>query len=663
MISAHHWFANVSSWLWPALLHHLWQATIFAAVVWLFCLLAKPASGKTRYGIWLLASCKFAIPAVLVAHIAAPFGVQAPWLKNEISSTSSRAVIEFPLLEPLEETLVMKSGRATPPGAGPTHEELYCILTLGWGFGALFFLGLWWQRHWVLKSKLRNGQTLLSGEALEALHRAKVLLQTRQPIRLLLSSDFPEPGVCGIRKSTLVLPRGVAETLTNEELEAIFLHEVAHVRRRDNLAGMFQSWLCCAFWFHPVIWLIERQLLLERERACDEEVLSHNPDCQDYFSGLLKVFRSSLGEKLVGASLITGSNLKRRIDHMRSHGSRKNGMFWHRLSISGFFLAMLVSVIGAALLNQRSLAQQHSESPMVVGSKQNEEAPTANMGIGPGVPGGVARGIEGGVGAGVRGGVTRGIEGRVGAGVSGRVPTKPSVRGANHAPDPPLSVAMNQLLAPTAQQAGSAKLFGTVSDASQARVPNATIVVSNKEGGIKEITSSSAAGEFEFRILPLGRYSVEVRTGGFRPFQQALELHANEPRELHVVLEVGEVAETVNVVAKAPPAAPPDTRSGPPRRIRVGGNVQATKLVHRVQPIYPEQAQVQGIQGTVLIEAVILKDGSMGTMRVLNKLADPDLVASAVEAVKNWRYEPTLLNGQPIEVVTTITVNFRLSSS
>ena len=65
----------------------------------------------------------------------------------------------------------------------------------------------------------------------------------------------------------------------------------------------------------------------------------------------------------------------------------------------------------------------------------------------------------------------------------------------------------------------------------------------------------------------------------------------------------------------------------------------------------------------MLLEAVIWKDGSVGTMRVLNKLADPDLVTSAVEAVKNWRYEPTLLNGQPIEIVTTITVNFRLSSS
>jgi hypothetical protein len=164
---------------------------------------------------------------------------------------------------------------------------------------------------------------------------------------------------------------------------------------------------------------------------------------------------------------------------------------------------------------------------------------------------------------------------------------------------------MNQTPSSPARQAGSAQLSGTVSDASRARVPDATIVISDRESGTKEITTSSAAGEFEFPALPLGRYSIEVRTPGFRLFQQSLELHANEPRKLDVVLEVGEVNQTVNVVAKAPSAAPPDTGSSPPRRIRVGGNVQATKLVHQVNPVYPERARAQGIQGTVLLEAII----------------------------------------------------------
>jgi TonB family protein len=653
MTSAHQLLASMSSWLWPALLDHLWQGTLFAGVAWLFCLFAKRASSKTRYGIWLVASLKFGVPATLFVWLVAPLDIQVPWPREVVSSSPARVVTEFPLrTESEDQAVVIGPLETNRAGTEGTHTELYCSLTLVWVPGCLFFLWVWWHRHSTMKTRLRQAEPLVSGGAVEALQRVKTLLQERGPVTLLLSSDFPEPGVCGIRRPKLVLPKRLIDAFTDQELEAVFLHEVAHVRRRDNLVNLFQSCLGCMFWFHPMIWLINRQLLVEREGACDEEVLLHTPNCQEYLSSLLKVFRSSLGEKLAGASLITGSNLKRRIDHMRSHVPRRSSVAWHRLMVSGFVLAWIVSLMATAPANQRVLvAQQGLESSQAATTNTSEELPPAALkGVAQGVRGGVVGGIENGV----AGGIAGGVKARSSHGTDRR---------AKQSSEPTLARAMNQTPASPAQQAGSARLFGTVSDASQARVPNATVVVSAREGGIKEITFSSAAGDYEFRALPLGHYSIEVRIAGFRPFRQALELHANEPRKLDVVLEVGEVAETVNVVAKATPAAPPDTRSGPPSRIRVGGNVQATKLVHRVNPVYPERAQAQGIQGTVLLEAVISKDGSLGALRVLNKLADPELVDAAVEAVKNWRYEPTLLNGQPIEVVTTITVNFRLASS
>jgi TonB family protein len=652
MTSAHQVLSTVSSQLWPAVLDHLWQATLFVGVVWLVCLLAKRAPSKTRYGIWLLASVKFAVPAILFVPVLAPLDIHAPWLGKVALPSPYPAATEFPLTKEYEAPSVVGSKlEPKTPRFELKHAELYCCLTLVWVLGCGCFLSIWWHRHCTMKARLRDGEPLVSGSVLEILQRVKGLLQVRRRVTIILSSDFPEPGVCGITKPKLVLPKRVVESLTDQELEAVLLHEVAHVRRHDNLVSLFQSWLSCVFWFHPGIWLIDRHLLEERERACDEDVLSYAPNCQQYLTTLLKVFQSSLGERLAGASLITGSNLKRRIHHMQSHISRSSSAAWHRLMISGFVLAWIVSVIAIVPANQKvPVAQAGPESSEATARGRFEELPSAAL---KGVAAGVRHRVVGGIEEGV-GGIAGGMKAKS---------SKETLRNAKGRSVSTFSLAMNQAPGSPAQQAGSARLFGTVSDASQARVPNATIIVSNKEGGTKEITSSTAAGEFEFRTLPLGRYSIEVRTPGFRPFQQALELHANEPRELDVILEVGEVAETVNVVAKAPPAAPPDSRSGPPRRIRVGGNVQATKLIHRVQPTYPEQAQVQGIQGTVLIEAVILKDGSMGAMRVLNKLADPDLVASAVEAVKNWRYEPTLLNGQPIEVVTTITVNFRLSSS
>ena len=88
--------------------------------------------------------------------------------------------------------------------------------------------------------------------------------------------------------------------------------------------------------------------------------------------------------------------------------------------------------------------------------------------------------------------------------------------------------------------------------------------------------------------------------------------------------------------------------------------MQATKLISQVKPVYPETLQQQGIEGTILLQAIIAKDGGLSALKVMNALANPELAKAAVDAVKQWRYEPTLLNGSPVEVTTTIAVNFRL---
>ena len=107
-------------------------------------------------------------------------------------------------------------------------------------------------------------------------------------------------------------------------------------------------------------------------------------------------------------------------------------------------------------------------------------------------------------------------------------------------------------------------------------------------------------------------------------------------------------------VAAPPPPPPPK----PPQRIRVGGNVQRANLIRQVRPRYPALAKQARIQGTVILEAVISKRGSVENLRVVK--GHPLLIQSALEAVKQWRYKPTVLNGVPVEVITRITVNFNL---
>jgi len=124
----------------------------------------------------------------------------------------------------------------------------------------------------------------------------------------------------------------------------------------------------------------------------------------------------------------------------------------------------------------------------------------------------------------------------------------------------------------------------------------------------------------------------------------------------------------VGNLAAYPPALPKklstpqgeqSTAEAPEKRIKVGGNVQAAKLIHQEVPKYRQEAKDARIQGTVIIHAVIAKDGSIREAHVVEGvclLAEP-----ALDAVKKWRYSPTLLLGEPIEVDTTISVVFTLS--
>jgi protein TonB len=81
-------------------------------------------------------------------------------------------------------------------------------------------------------------------------------------------------------------------------------------------------------------------------------------------------------------------------------------------------------------------------------------------------------------------------------------------------------------------------------------------------------------------------------------------------------------------------------------------------MVRQVQPIYPQIAKTAHVQGTVILHAVIAKDGSVSELQYIS--GPPLLMKSAMDAVREWKYQPTLLNGEPVEVDTTISVIFTL---
>lgn len=88
--------------------------------------------------------------------------------------------------------------------------------------------------------------------------------------------------------------------------------------------------------------------------------------------------------------------------------------------------------------------------------------------------------------------------------------------------------------------------------------------------------------------------------------------------------------------------------------------MEAAKILTKGQPLYPEGTRAAGIPGSVVLHAIVSKDDRPLQLRALNGQIDPDLARAAVEAVNQWRYQPTLLNGEPVEVDTSVTVRFKL---
>jgi TonB family protein len=214
-----------------------------------------------------------------------------------------------------------------------------------------------------------------------------------------------------------------------------------------------------------------------------------------------------------------------------------------------------------------------------------------------------------------------------------------------------------------AQQAGAnASISGTVYDPSGARVPAAKLTATNSDGGYRTQTVADPVGMYSFSNLPAGHYTVEAEVPGFVPFRvNDLVLVTGGHIQVDANLAVGGLVMRETVSAENSPNAP-KTASAAPQRIRIGGNIQPSVLIFKVDPEYPADLRARGIEGTVYLDAVLSKNGVPLSMKLQNPGVNQEFVDAAKAAFAQWRFRPTLLNGEPVEVSTTIQIDFKLTT-
>ncbi|HTA41918.1 MAG TPA: M56 family metallopeptidase [Bryobacteraceae bacterium] len=333
----------------PAIFNHLWQSTIFAVVAGLLSLALRQNHARTRHWIWIAASVNFLIPFSLLisagSHLQRARAMPAVPARLPVAL----AQISQPFASPVPFGAVPVKPHATP-----------FLLPVVWFCGFAGVVCFWFAR-W------RRMRTLVRGAS---------PIELALPCRAMSSPSLMEPGVFGVFQPVLLLPEGIHERLAPEQLHAVIVHELCHIRRRDNLLSAIHMVVEALFWFHPLVWWIGARLVAERERACDEEVLGQGSEPQAYAEGILNVCKLYLESPLTCVSGVTGSDLRERIEAIMTTRIAVSLSMGKKLLLAAATVAALVSPIVIGLIHAQvtgpafevaSVKANNSDAPRFVG--------------------------------------------------------------------------------------------------------------------------------------------------------------------------------------------------------------------------------------------------------------------------------------------------------
>jgi len=412
------------------------------------------------------------------------------------------------------------------------------------------------------------------------------------------STDVPHPVTFGWRRPLVLLPPAVA-TLDAPAARALVAHELFHVRRGDWRWQVAEELVRAVFWFHPAMWWLVSRVQLARETVVDELSILATNSRRAYMDTLL-AFADDCGPLPASAF-----SRRRHLFHRIMLLSREGSMSAARVTFASLVLA--IALAGSAVGAVAAFPLIQPPRDPVPGQLSAEQRATLDRAVGQ---------------------------------------ARDAVAREPNAPD-----LLNEL--------GAALWARATRDPDLSGGQKEQML---REGVAAETSALSTRPDYvpalvykNLLLRALAMQSVDPAA------RQTMLAEADTLRDRAMTLQ-----RTAGAAPPPPPPPPPPPGSlddfnalvASTKPLHIGGAMSPPTKIHDVRPVYPAEAQAAGIQGVVILEALVDKTGHVASARVLRSV--PLLDQAALDAVRQWEYQPVLLNGAPVNVVMTLTVNFSL---
>jgi TonB family protein len=538
---------------------------------------------------------------------------------------------------------------------------------------------------------------------------------------ILVSEAITSPVTFGFLHPVVLLPANFPD-LDEAAQEAILCHEILHVRRHDWLFTIAEELVRSVFWFHPAIWWLLGEISLTREQAVDREVISLTRSRDQYLDALLAIAGAHPQLDLALAPLfLRKRHLKQRVVSIMKEVHMSKPKSFSALA-AGLGILALACWLATATFPLAAAPQAVADGPGVTvdagGTLMHRTAvfypETAR-----------AASVQGAVTLEVTLDSSGSVaDSRVlGGPIELRRAAQQAVLQWHYAMDSGATTRQVKVQfqlpatpAPTiafratatieaprevATQPRAQEQFGTISSTPRMasdpvvaeyikrvegsfagkRIAKITVIgmsdalradllgrlpVHEGDAATMQIMQSvtKAAHDFDehlnvgFGRTPEGDLDLLLSMPGAKPIAMPGGVLSGVPGGVNGGTPGGVIGGIIGAIPSTAPTAPPPPADGT-KRIVIGGNVQQAKLISQPKPAYPALAKQARIQGVVHLSAIIGKDGSVIDLRVVS--GHPLLIVAAMDAVRQWVYQTTLLNGEPVEVQTQIDVNFTLT--